>query len=214
MGDTEFEQRCADWIAEGQKSMEEKMWVDNGNYYLNFHNEKTGNKSDYIFGYQLDGEWIVRFHGLGPVFDPKRVTKTLDTIEKHNVRLSKYGAANYVTPEGELAYAGGGIGVEYNPNDFFPPELLMLAMTYIQDGKKEFGMELARRCMHEIICVHGKSFNSPNLIRGDKTEASFGDDYYQMLMIWGLPSVIEGKSLEEYGEKGSFVREIIEAAKA
>ena len=26
------------------------MWIDGGNYYLNFWNEKTGNKSDYIFG--------------------------------------------------------------------------------------------------------------------------------------------------------------------
>ena len=213
VGDIEFEKRCADWIADGQKSMEEKLWTDNGNYYLNFYNEKTGNKSDYIFGYQLDGEWIARFHGLDSVFDPERVTKVLNTIEKHNVRLSKFGAANYVTPDGELAYAGGGLGVDYNANDFFPPELLMLAMTFMQDGKKEFGLELARRCMHEIICVQGKSFNSPNLIRGDKTQSTFGNDYYQMLMIWGLPAVIEGKSLEEYGEKGGFIVDIIEAAK-
>ena len=213
MGDFEFEKRCAGWIAEGRKSMEEKMWVESGNYYMNFCNEATGNKSDYIFGYQLDGEWIARFHGLDPVFEPDRVTKTLETIEKNNVRLSKYGAANYVTPSGELAYEGGGIGVEYNANDFFPPELLMLAMTYMQNGRKEFGLELARRCMHEIICVQGKSFNSPNIIRGDKTESSFGDDYYQMLMIWGLPAVIEAKSLEDHGKNGSFTAEIIEAAK-
>jgi len=212
IGDAEFENRCIKWIKAGQKSMEEKMWA--GRYYLNFHNEKTGNKSDYIFGYQLDGEWIARFHSLPPVFDPERVTITLETIEKNNVRLSKYGAANYVTPEGELAYEGGGIGVEYNANDFFPPELLMLAMTFMQDGKQKEGMELARRCMHEIICVQGKSFNSPNLIRGDKTESTFGNDYYQMLMIWGLPAVIEGKSLEEYGKKDSFISDIIEAAKA
>jgi len=211
VGDAEFEGRCAGWIAEGRKSMEEKLWA--GDYYLNFHNEQTGNKSDYIFGYQFDGEWIARFHNLPPAFDPERVTVGLDTIERHNVRLSKWGAANYATSDGELAYAGGGLGVEYNPNDFFSAELLMLAMTYMQDGKKELGLELVRKCMKEIICTQGKSFNSPNIIRGDRTETSFGNDYYQMLMIWGLPAVIEGKTLEEYGEQGSFVKDIIDAAK-
>jgi len=213
-GDTEFLKRVQTWIADGQKSMEEKMWIEAPQkYYLNFKNEKSGNVSDYIFGYQLDGEWIARFHSLPPVFDPARVTETLKTVFNNNVRLSKFGAANYVTPEGELAYEGGGLGIEYNANDFFPPELLMLAMTFMQDGRLSDGLGLAKRCMHEIVCVQGKSFNSPNLIRGDRTQSTFGNDYYQMLMIWALPAVIENKSLEEYGSDGSFVKEIIKAAK-
>jgi uncharacterized protein (DUF608 family) len=176
-------------------------------------NDKSGHTSDLIFGYQLDGEWIARFHGLDSVFDKDRVTKTLQTIKENNVRLTQWGAINFATREGKIANGGeGGLGFEYDSNEFFPPELLMLAMMYMQDGDKEFGLELARRCMKEIICKQGKSFNLPNLIRGDHTESTFGNDYYQMLIIWGIPSALEGKSIEQYGDPDSFVNQIRKAA--
>jgi len=209
-GDAEFAERCAKWIGEGQKSMEEKMWA--GSYYLNSYNEKTGVKSDLIFGYQLDGELIARFHGLGPVFDGTRVTKTLETIEDINVRLSGRGAINFATPKGEAAGGGAGIAdLEYDPHEFFPAELLMLAMTYMLDGKTDTGMELAHRCMREIVCAQGRSFNSPNIIRCDRTESAFGNDYYQVLMIWGLPAAAEGSPMAEYGAAGSFIDRIIKS---
>ncbi len=42
------------------------MWT--GEYYLNFYEPETGKKSDDVMGYQLDGEWAARYHGLPGVF--------------------------------------------------------------------------------------------------------------------------------------------------
>jgi hypothetical protein len=41
--------------------------------------------------------------------------------------------------------------IGYGPNTFFVPEVYMLAMTYMYAGEREFGLELARRCVRDLI---------------------------------------------------------------
>ena len=57
-----FADQCREWIKAGAESMEKKLW--NGSYYLNYSEPETGKKSDLVFGYQMDGEWITDHHGL------------------------------------------------------------------------------------------------------------------------------------------------------
>ena len=61
VGDHEFAAKCRAWLDQGSEAMEGKMW-GNG-YYLPYNEPKTGKKGDAIFAYQLDGEWMCRFHG-------------------------------------------------------------------------------------------------------------------------------------------------------
>jgi hypothetical protein len=44
-------------------------------------------------------------------------------------------------------------------------------------------------------------------------ERTFGNDYYQDMMLWSLPTAIEGKDLGSAVEPGRLVYRVIEAAK-
>jgi len=114
VGDSGFANLCREWFEEGSNSMETKMWA--GNYYLNFWEPETGKKSSLVFGYQLDGQWIARFHGVEGVFQPNRVKTTLETIKRTNVALSKSGAVNYANEDGTPAPVGGYGTYSYFPN--------------------------------------------------------------------------------------------------
>ena len=114
-----------------------------------------------IFGFQLDGEWITDHHGLPSALSQDRVKTTLATIKRRNVAVTKYGAVNYANPDGTPAKVGG-----YGTYSYFPPEALMLAMNYMYEGQREFGVELAHKVWHNIVCLHGYTWDMPNIMRG------------------------------------------------
>jgi len=206
-GDAEFAAMCADWIAAGAKSME-KLWA--GSYYINYMDPDTGKRSDLVFGYQMDGEWVIRHHGLAPALPVERIKTTLETIKQCSVALSKYGAVNYANADGTAAKIGG-----YGTYSFFPPEALMLAMTYIYYGQAEFGLELARKVWHNIVCLRGYTWDMPNIMRGDADtgERTYGNDYYQDMMLWSLPAAVQTQDFGGPARPGGLVARIIRAAR-
>jgi len=206
VGDHEFARQCREWFEKGSRSMEDKMWA-NG-YYLAYNEPKTGKRSDDIFAYQLDGEWMVRFHGLPSVFRSDRVKRTLGTITRTCLAVAPEGVANFATADGKLPQ-----GVGYGAIAYFTPELFMLAMTYMYAGEKDRGMEIARRGMHAMTIVEGSIWNQPNLISGDDGDRLFGSHYDQNMMLWALPAAWEGKDIAGACAPGSFVDRILEAAK-
>lgn len=209
VGDEEFAKQCAEWIAAGAESMEKQLWT--GSYYLNFWEPESNHKSDLVFGYQLDGEWIISQHGLAGVLPPNRVATTLETIKRCNVAMSKYAAVNYAKPDGTPAKIGG-----YGTYSFMPNEGLMLAMTYMYRGQKEFGLELARKNWDNIVCRQGYTWDMPNIMRGDVDtgERRSGRDYSQCMMLWSLPAAIEGKDFGAPTKPGGLVDRIVKAAQA
>ncbi len=204
-GDQSFARQCKDWIAQGSHAMETQMW--DGSYYLPYYEVKTGKKSDDIFAYQLDGDWMAKFHGLAPVFRPDRAKTTLDTIAKTCARLTPYGATNFAHPDGSYVEDIG-----YGPNTFFVPEVYMLAMTYMYAGEREFGLELARRCVRALI-DNGGEWNQPNMIRGDTGIELFGSHYDQNMMLWAIPAALEGKDIAAACAPGGLVDRVIQAAR-
>jgi uncharacterized protein (DUF608 family) len=206
-GDEEFANQCAEWTQAGARSMEEKLWT--GSYYLNYWEPETNHKSELVFGYQLDGEWITDHHGLPSALPADRVATVLATIHRCNIALSKYAAVNYAKPDGQPANVGG-----YGTYSFFPPEGLMLAMTYMYKGQKEFGLELARKNWHNIVCRQGYTWDLPNIMRGDVDtgERRSGADYSQDMMLWSLPAAVEGKDFGAPAKPGGLVDRIIKAA--
>ena len=207
VGDQDFAQQCRDWIAAGMSSMENKMW--NGSYYLNYWEPESGTKSDLVFGYQMDGQWVADFHGLANVFRPDRVKQTLETVKRCNVALSKTGAANYAHADGSPAPVGG-----YGTYSYFPPEVLMLAMNYMYTGQREFGLELARRCWENIVCTWRYTWDAPNIMRGDKDtgECVYGHDYYQDMMLWALPAALADMPMPGPMKPGGLVDRVLAAA--
>lgn len=209
MGDSAYAERCDKWLAAGNQVLEDKLW--NGRYYLNFHDPESNSRSDLIFGYQLDGEWICDAHGIAGVFPKARVDTTLQTIRNANCVLSQSGATNYATPDGKAAKVGG-----YGTYGYFPPELMMLAMNYMYEGERDFGVELLRRCMDNIVCRWGYTWDAPNTIRGDMDtgQRHFGADYYQNMMLWFVPAALADQDMTGPTKDGGLVHRIVRAARS
>jgi uncharacterized protein (DUF608 family) len=204
-GDKEFARQCHLWFEQGSGALEEKLWT--GSYYLAYSDEKVGKKSDDVFAYQLDGEWMTRFHGLGGIFRTDRLLPTLRTIKRACVDPWKFGAVNLARPDGNLSE-----GVGYGPNAFFVPEVYMLAMTYIYAGERETGLELARSCVYSLNVQNLLTWNQPNLLRADTGDLLFGSHYDQNMMLWALPAALESKGIAEFCARGGLVDRILSAA--
>ncbi len=209
VGDADFARRCGEWISAGQEAMEKRLWDERG-YYLNFLEPDTGRRSDLVFGYQLDGEWILDQHGLAPALPEARIHTVLATIKRTNVAVTKYGAVNYANPDGTVADPGG-----YGSYSYFPPELLMLAMTYMYAGEREFGLDLAQRAWHNIVCRQGNTWDMPNIMRGDADtgERTYGSDYYQDMLLWALPSALAGQEVSGPCKPGGLVDRVLAAGR-
>jgi uncharacterized protein (DUF608 family) len=139
-----------------------------------------------------------------------RVLATLDTITRCNVAVTKYGAVNYANPDGTPAVVKG-----YGTYSYFPPEALMLSMNYMYEGRRAFGLELARRVWHNLVCLQGYTWDLPNIMRGDVDtgERTFGNDYYQDMMLWALPAALETRDVAAPVKSGGLVYRMIAAAR-
>ncbi|MEM8946873.1 MAG: GH116 family glycosyl-hydrolase [Planctomycetota bacterium] len=208
MNDSEYVTKCDHWLEAGSKVLEEKLWNDT--YYLNFLDPDNDLRSDMIFGYQLDGEWICDAHGVDGVFPKNRINETLETIRNANCQLSQSGATNYANADGTAAKVGG-----YGTYGYFPPELMMLAMTYMYEDEREFGVELLHKCMENIVCKWGYTWDAPNTIRGDMDtgQRHFGGDYYQNMMLWFVPAALQNSDMTEPLNHNGLVRRVVRAAR-
>jgi uncharacterized protein (DUF608 family) len=211
MGDAEYADQCRAWFADGSRAMEEEMWA--GGYYLNFYDKETGKRSDDVMGYQLDGQWATEYHGLPGVFRSDRVGTALETIKRCNIALTPdVGAANFARPDGGPLPPESRVA-EYGQYAMFPPELLVLAMTYIYAGEREFGLELARRHWANLVLRQRHPWDLPNIVRGDTGARVFGTDYYQNMMLWAMPAALAGQDLKDSCAPGTLVDRIIKAGK-
>jgi hypothetical protein len=93
----------------------------------------------------------------------------------------------------------------------FPPEVLVLSMTYLCVGDMDFGEELARRHWSNLVLRQRHPWDLPNIVRGDTGERVFGTDYYQNLMLWALPAALADQDIAEYCAPGNLVDRIIRA---
>jgi len=202
VGDEAFARQCAEWFAQGSAIMENKTWT--GDYYLLYHEEATGKKSDTVMGCQLDGEWMVKFHGLDSAFRPERVKTTLETLREMN--LYPHGAIVFRLPrEGEfLPGYWGEAGVHF-------PSSIMLAATYLYYEQHEIGLDLAARTVRALVLERRGSWDSVLLFRGDTADFLWGADYYQNMMLWCLPAAIAGEDLTGPCKEGGLVERMITA---
>lgn len=204
MGDADFARQCQDWLDQGSAALEEYGWE--GRYYLLFNELETGKKSRVVLAHQLDGEWMARFHGLPGVFRPDRVATTLETLKRTSLAKTEHGAAVFSLPEDD---SGDGWDPGYwAMRGAHPPGTFVLAMQYIYSGQKGFGIDLARRMVKDIL-RRGWIWDWAVVVDGSIPRVGF--DYYQNLMLWSLPAVIQGGDLRASCEPGALVDRILRA---
>jgi hypothetical protein len=101
----------------------------------------------------------------------------------------------------------------YGPFTIFVSEQLMLAMTYIYAGEREFGLDQAYRCFHNLM-AKGYTWDQPCVIEAKTGNRIAGFDYYQNLMLWSLPAAIAGKDLRGPCAPSGLVNRVLQAASA
>jgi uncharacterized protein (DUF608 family) len=203
--DSAFADQCSQWIKQGSDVLESSLW--NGTYYLCYYEPEAGKKSDMVFGYQLDGEWMTSYHGVPGVFRRDRLPVALQKIHDTCVTLNRFGAANFTQSDGKPVPEIG-----YGTYGFFTPEVYMLAATYIYNGERETGLRLLRSGLEAMSVERGYTWTQPNILRGDTGEKVYGADYYQNLMLWVLPAALAGQNVREASANGGLVDRMIKAA--
>ncbi|MDO8587823.1 MAG: GH116 family glycosyl-hydrolase [Armatimonadota bacterium] len=211
MDDKEWLDRLQGLLKGGSDAAEEFLWT--GSYYRLYNEPETGHKSDVMMGYQLDGEWMSLFHGHKGVFKRDRVTKTLDTLKTATANPQKWphGPLVFGAADGGMIREGFDCGYWTNEG-MHAPAGLMLGMTYIYHGRKEFGLELCRRIMSTIVRDHQGGWDWGILYMSDTGIRAYGNDYYQDLMLWSLPAALEDRPLDGPLAAGGLVDRILKAA--
>ena len=205
LGDEAFALQSRAWIEAASRSLEGKLW--NGGSYLLYSEPKTGRRSDLVFGYQLDGDWMTKYHGLPGVFRPDRAKTVLETIRRVNAAITPYGAADLAALDGRQSE-----GVGYGAVTFFVSEMSILVSTYLYDGQREFGLELARRMQVALNQRWGYTWDQPNVLRGDTGEKTLGSQLLQSMFLWCVPAAAMGKDLAGFCEPGGLVDRMMKAA--
>jgi hypothetical protein len=83
-------------------------------------------------------------------------------------------------------------------------------MTWMYQGERDFGLDLARRTVREVI-LRGWYWDWPVCI--DSADGPrYGFDYYQMMMLWSLPAALEGEDLAGPCRPGGLVDRVLAAA--
>src|SRR5271157_891245 len=204
MEDTAFAQQCLQWFDAGANILDTEAWRGD-NYYLYIDPDKN-KKSQVIFAYQLDGEWIARMHRIDPVLPIENIKATLATLQRTNI--NSRGACVFNKNDDKE------FGVGYwGETGMHVPGTLMLAMLYIYYDEPEFGMELARRAVHDIAIETGSTWDSPILISCTTGLRIYGNDYYQNMMLWTLPAALLKEDVGAPCLPGGLVDRIIHAGK-
>ena len=207
VGDLDFAEQCREWLAAGSEVLEERGWI--GQHYLLFDEEESGQRSEVILAYQLDGEWMARFHGLEGVFRPDRVDTTLETLKQTSLAMSPFGAVTFCKPQAELLGEGDWQPGYWGPHGVPPPGTFMLAMTFMYRGQREVGLDLAGRTVNEIV-RRGYYWDWPVILDGAEGPRC-GFDYYQNMMLWSLAAAAAGEDLTGPCQPGGLVSRILEA---
>lgn len=212
MGDNAYAADCRRRAARTATAMEKKLW--NGSYYLLYNDSRTGKKSDTILANQLTGEFVGRFHGIGGVFPAENVKKTLTTVARSALPVSEVGALSSIRPDGtvdpDAANTWG--GKSSCPIRVFFGETMCLASTYLYQGDREHGLDLAQKVARTYSIVEGRPWDAS--ATADYLGGGLGShDYSQYMSFWAVPAALYGKDIRAFCAPGGLVDRVIQAGK-
>jgi hypothetical protein len=82
------------------------------------------------------------------------------------------------------------------------------ASTLIYEGRREDGLEIARRMMDAIVRANRAGWELPNILDAEG-KILHGDDFYQMMILWSLPLALRGQGIREASIPGNLVSRIL-----
>src|SRR5579883_151182 len=207
-GDREFASECSARLARAQRSFEERLW--NGSYYRLWSHPEQHRTSEVCLANQLMGEWCARVLGLAEVLPAGRIASALAAVERLNLNATSYGLINGVTPDGKpfdtKIHPAGDFGM-----NIFVGENLCAAATLLYHGRREPGLEAARRLYDAMAVKTRAPWNQRCLLFGDTGLPLWGDDYYSNQAIWSVPMALNGQTIGTFQSAG-LVREMLRAA--
>jgi len=210
VGDRDFADRCRKWIEGGSRVLEEHTWNDS--CYLLFNELETGKKSDLVLAYQLDGEWICRFHGVPGAFRPDRVKTTLATLQKTSLAMGAAGAVTFCRPTTEELDSREWSPGYWGTRGVHPPGTWVLGMLYIYEKEKEVGLEISGRVVKEVV-RRGWYWDWAVCMDSARNDHE-GYDYYQNMMIWSLPAALDEGDIAAPCRSGGLAARVLEAGRA
>jgi uncharacterized protein (DUF608 family) len=156
------------------------------------------------------GDWCSRVLGLEDALPEDRVAKALGAVERLNMAATSYGLINGVSPDGKPYDSKVHPEGDHSLN-IFVGENLCAAMTFMYHGRKDIGLEVARRLYHAMAIKTRSPWNQRCLLSGETGLPVWGDDYYSNLSIWAVPMALEGMSVKEFAHSG-LVKDMLSAA--
>jgi uncharacterized protein (DUF608 family) len=211
MGDKDYAKELDALLNAGAKAMEEHLWARD--HYLLYNEPETGKKLDVVFTPTLDGQCFTYLHGIPGVFPRERVEKTLAAIRRA-CSISKLGIPpTYAGPAGEpWSDRAGYLTGQYN---YCPFAVVFIAMTYMYEGHKDFGMDILRRVLEIEFVKYGYAWEGIQVNSGsaDDSRASYGTDYYMKLNLWAVPAAMDGKNMSAPCKPGGLVNRVILAGR-
>ena len=211
MGDQEYMAELDAMLAAGAKAMEDHLWA--GDHYLLYNEPETGKKLDVVFTPSFDGQLYAWQHGLPRVFPKERIDTVLGLMRKVCV-ISKHGIPpTYASPAGKSWSDNAGY-LTGNFN-YVNQTIYFIAMTYMYEGQKDFGLELLRQTLELDFCQRGYTWDGVHVAspKADDGERAYGTDYYMRLALWGVPAAIDGASIKDAMKSGGLVDRVIKAAR-
>jgi uncharacterized protein (DUF608 family) len=208
MGDQEFLAECTGRLRKAQGAFNQRLWT--GSYYRLWNDVQTGRSSEVVLANQLMAQWCTRLAGLEDVLPRERVHAALGKVAALNLKATSYGLINGVTPDGKpfdtRVHPGGDFGM-----NIFVGENLCAAMTFMYEGQRDTGLEIARR-LYEVMAVKTRSpWNQRCLLNGKTGLPLWGDDYYSNLLMCALPMALNGETVGQYARSG-LVKNMLDAA--
>ena len=211
MGDSEYVKELDVLLKAGAAALEKHLWT--GTYYRSYNEPKTGEKSDLLFNYQLDGQYFAKAHSVPDVFPKANVDKTLETIRTIGVLPNQNTKIppNYTNPDGTPAKVGG-----YGVHSFFTYEVYLLGMTYMYEGQKAYGMDLIKRFFDDYSGKRAYTWDGGHFVRGDQDTGEIveGADYLMHGRLWGLPAAIADGDISAPAKSGGLIDRMLQAGKA
>ena len=208
--DSEFAAVCRSLLQRGQQAYEQKLWT--GAYYRLYSALEAGRRSETSLANQLMAVWCAAVVGLPSPLPPGNVVAALDTVRHLNYAATSCGVINGCRPDGTPDVAGGtAAGGGSFGADVFVGEALCVAMTYLYQGQRELGLEIARRVIECLFVRHPSPWNQHCLISGRDGAPSWGSDYYSNLVIWALPMALAGQDIATFAASGGLLDRLLTA---
>jgi uncharacterized protein (DUF608 family) len=141
--------------------------------------------------------------------DSVRTDEILKIIKQNCMPPTPHGVVNAIRPDGTFDTSGSP-----HSDGIFTGECICVAMTMAFAGDVKTGNEIARRQMRNIVLQQGAAWDMPNITHSVSGEVLHGHDFYQMMILWGLPLAISNQSIHQACQGEELIGRILSAARS